>query len=101
MNIIRRRGWEIPEREVTPENLFFNRRSFLAGSVSALALAPAAASAQRVTDAANLPDPSADLYPAKRNETFVLDRPVTEEKVNINYNNFYEFGSSKNIFRAA
>jgi len=31
MNIIRRRGWEIPERELTPEHLFFSRRSFLAG----------------------------------------------------------------------
>jgi sulfoxide reductase catalytic subunit YedY len=97
MNVIRRRGWEIPEREVTPDHLFFNRRSFLAGSVSALALAPTVASAQRVTDLANLPDPSADLYPARRNETFVLDRPITDEKINGNYNNFYEFGSQKTI----
>jgi sulfoxide reductase catalytic subunit YedY len=105
MNVIRRRGWEIPERELTPEHLFFNRRSFLAGTASALAsasaLSPVAASAQRVTDAANLPDPTADLYPAKRNETFVLDRPITDEKINSNYNNFYEFGSSKNVTSAA
>jgi len=36
--------------------------------------------AQRVTD---LPDPTKDLYPAKRNEKYVLDRPVTEERINI------------------
>ena len=30
MNVIRRRGWEIPESRATPEHLFFNRRAFLA-----------------------------------------------------------------------
>jgi methionine sulfoxide reductase catalytic subunit len=99
MHVIRRRGWEIPESQATPEHVFLNRRDFVAvAGASALALSPQIASAQRVAD---LPDPTMDLYPAKRNETFVLDRPVTEERVNINYNNFYEFGSSKQIFRAA
>ncbi len=101
MNIIRRRGWEIPERELTPEHLFFNRRGFLAGGASVLALGPRAAIAQRVTDLANLPDPTADLYPAKRNEKYVLDRPITDEKINGNYNNFYEFGSQKTIAATA
>ena len=31
MNIIRRRGWELPESQVTPEHLFFNRRSLHGG----------------------------------------------------------------------
>ncbi len=31
MNIIRRRGWEISDRLVTPEHLAFSRRSLLAG----------------------------------------------------------------------
>jgi sulfoxide reductase catalytic subunit YedY len=101
MNVIRRRGWEIPERHATPEHLFFNRRSFLVGGASALALAPRAAMAQRVTDLANLPDPSADLYPAKRNGKYPLDRPITDEKINGNYNNFYEFGSSKEVAEPA
>jgi len=99
MHVIRRRGWEIPEHLATPEHLFLNRRTFLAATgASALALSSELALAQRVSD---LPDPSANLYPAKRNEKFVLDRAITDEKVNINYNNFYEFGSSKNIARAA
>jgi methionine sulfoxide reductase catalytic subunit len=100
MNVIRRRGWEIPDRLATPEHLFFNRRMFVSGA-SALAFAPAAAHAQRVTDAANLADPTADLYPAKRNEKYILDRPVTDEKINGNYNNFYEFGSQKTISSTA
>jgi sulfoxide reductase catalytic subunit YedY len=101
MNVIRRRGWDIPQRLATPEHLFFNRRSFLAGGASAIALAPCAAGAQRVTELATLPDPTADLYPAKRNEKYVLDRPITDEKINGNYNNFYEFGSQKTIASAA
>jgi sulfoxide reductase catalytic subunit YedY len=97
MNVIRKRGWELPESEATPEHLFLSRRSVLAGAAAAVA-SPGVAFAQRVTD---LPDPSRDLYPVKRNEKFVLDRPLTEESVNVTYNNFYEFGTSKSISRAA
>ena len=99
MHVIRRRGWGIPEREATPEHIFLNRRAVLAGTgAAALSMSPALAMAQRVSD---LPDPSAGLYPVKRNEKYVLDRPVTDEKLNTTYNNFYEFGSTKSIFRAA
>ncbi len=99
MHVIRRRGWEIPERLATPEHLFVDRRAFLAATgAAALSLSPEFAFAQR---AADLPDPTKDLYPAKRNEAFVLDRAVTDEKINTNYNNFYEFGTSKNVARAA
>ena len=50
MNIIRRKGWELPERLATPEPLFLNRRVFLNGaaSVAALAAAPTGALAQRI-----------------------------------------------------
>jgi sulfoxide reductase catalytic subunit YedY len=103
MNIIHRRGWELPERCATPEHVFLNRRAFMSAATGAAAigLTPELAMAQRISDLANLPDPTADLYPAKRNEKYVLDRPLTDEKVNANYNNFYEFGSSKTIARAA
>src|SRR3954447_23547139 len=99
MNVIRRRGWEIPERFATPEHIFFNRRDFLAGAgAGALALSPQLAAAQRIAD---LPDPSKDLYPAKQNEKFTLDRAVTEEKINLNYNNFYEFSPNKSLAKQA
>jgi sulfoxide reductase catalytic subunit YedY len=94
MHVIRRRGWEIPERLATPEHLVFSRRSFLAAGASAVALAPTIALAQRVSD---LPDPTTNLYPAKRNETYALDRPITDERINDHYNNFYEFNSSKDV----
>jgi sulfoxide reductase catalytic subunit YedY len=99
MHVIHRRGWEIPEHCATPEQAFINRRDLLAGAgAAAIALSPSLASAQRIAD---LPDPTKDLYPAKRNETYKLDRDITAEENNLNYNNFYEFGSSKTIAKAA
>jgi sulfoxide reductase catalytic subunit YedY len=99
MHVIRRRGWEIPESRATPEHLFFNRRAFLAATgAAAMSLSPELALAQRVAD---LPDPTASLYPVKRNEKYTIDRPVTDEKINTNYNNFYEFSSTKTVARPA
>ena len=37
MNVIRRRGWEIPESQLTPEHLAFSRRALLAGAASTIA----------------------------------------------------------------
>ncbi len=79
MHIIHRRGWEMPERLATPEHLVFNRRTFVIGGATALALAPRTALAQRVKDLAKLPDPTADLYPAKRNEQ-IQARPADHRR---------------------
>lgn len=100
MHVIHRRGWEMPQSQATPEHLFFTRRSVMAGigALAATGLSPRLAAAQRLAD---MPDPSASLYPTKRNGSFTLDRPVTDESINMTYNNFYEFGSSKTIARAA
>ena len=98
MNIIRRRSWELPEREATPEAVFFNRRSVLAG----LGIAGASmAGAGLPRPAFAEEDPNAGLYPAPRNEAYTLDREITPEKVTSIYNNFYEFGSHKQIASAA
>ena len=43
MRYHRRRGWEIPASETTPESIFLNRRAFVAGSAAALAAAGLAA----------------------------------------------------------
>jgi sulfoxide reductase catalytic subunit YedY len=100
MHVIHRPGWEIPESRATPEHLFFNRRALLAGAsgAAAIALAPREVLAQRIAD---LPDPSAGLYPFKLNDRYRLDREITPAEINGAYNNFYEFGSSKAIAKAA
>ncbi|MFO1185114.1 MAG: protein-methionine-sulfoxide reductase catalytic subunit MsrP [Bauldia sp.] len=93
MLIKRRKGWEIPEREVTAESLYLNRRQILAGTGLTIAggiaggaliggVAPAHAEA----------DPSEGLYPAPRNEKYKIGpRPITAQKDNEAYTNFYEF----------
>ena len=92
MHYHRHKDWDIPESGATPEALFLNRRSVLAGLAASGALLGLAGGA-RAEDA----DPSAALYPAKRDPAYTLDRDVTPEKYNLNYNNFYEFSTSKHI----
>src|SRR5258708_13004394 len=95
MHVIGGAGWETPECLATPEPFFLTRRALLAGSgAAALSLAPKIALAQRISD---LPDPTKDLYPVDRNEKYALDRPVTDEKINTNYNNFYHFCSTTTV----
>ena len=94
MLIKTRKIWEMPESLATPEHIFMSRRQAPAalGAAGAVAFATPA----RAED-----DPSAGLYPLKRNDSFVLDRPISAEKTVSQYNNFYEFGSDKRVARAA
>ena len=96
MLIKSRPGWEIPESEATSETVFMDRRRFIAAGAGLIAGAalPEMAFAQGA-------DPTLDLYPAKRNAAYTLDRPVTEEELAANYNNFYEFGTSKDVVASA
>lgn len=102
MLIRNKRSWEIPESQATPEDVFWNRRRFLKGAAGGIGLAALPGLAACSDNAvAREDDPTSDLYPAPRNDGFTLDRPVTEESVASNYNNFYEFGSSKRVAAAA
>lgn len=104
MFIKRKLSWEIPERQATPEHLFWNRRSILAASGLGLGAAiGAGAIGGRLVDPASaaVEDPSASLYPVARNEAYQLDRALTPERLVTSYNNFYEFGSHKQIARRA
>lgn len=99
MLIRRHRSWELPESQATPESVFLDRRKLLAGMgmtglLAGAGLSPAFAAADATTIAP-------ELYPAKRNAAFDPGRDLTEEKVATSYNNFYEFGTSKNIHRSA
>ena len=94
-----RRGWEIPEREATPEAVFRNRRQVLqAMGFGTLIVAAGGLPLKSVFAAeAPAPDPSAGLYPMKRNPRYTLDRPITPEALSTNYNNFYEFSEEKEL----
>lgn len=99
MLIKRKRGWELPESAATPEHLFRDRRrlcqAIAAGPILLATGAGIGSRGLRAEDA--LPDPSASLYPVARNARFVLDREVTPESEATSYNNYYEFGSSKDV----
>jgi sulfoxide reductase catalytic subunit YedY len=85
MHIVRRRGWEIPAHQVTPEAVVMNRRGLLAGSM-ALAFAGTARAEE-----AGVP----------RNPAFEPGRALTAEKDATTYNNYYEFSEDKNLWREA
>jgi sulfoxide reductase catalytic subunit YedY len=96
------RGWELPESAATPEHVFLNRRSLLkAAAAVPMIAAVGTLGFPNPASAAATDDPSTGLYPVGRNPRFTLDRAVTDENLVTTYNNFYEFGSQKNIWRAA
>ena len=108
MLIRTRHGWEIPERTATSEDVYLNRRTFLqalgiAGISTLGTLSGYESSGAKETQDSSaipgLPKPSltANLYPAKRNERFTLEHPLTNETDAANYNNFYEFSSRKEL----
>ena len=92
------RGWELPESAVTPEPATATRRQVLGGlaagagmAIGAGALAPARAAE----------GPAAELYPFARNAAFDGGRPLSVEQQVRTYNNFYEFGSHKKVWKLA
>ena len=99
MLIKRRRSWELPENQATPESFFLDRRKLLAGmGMTGLLAGAGLCPALAATDAGAV---AAELYPAKRNAAFDPGRDLTEEKIITSYNNYYEFGTSKSIHRSA
>jgi len=101
MYIRHRRPWELPESAATPEAVYLSRRHLMGAGIGLLAAAalPHGASAAAPGDPAS--DPTKDLYPAKRNPAFTLERPITPESISANYNNFYEFSSDQRNYNAA
>ena len=99
MLITSRPSWAISENEATPEGFYLNRREWLrAAGLAGLGLAGAASfiGGYASTAVAAIGD-----YPAPRNNAYALDRDLTSEKEATTYTNFFEFGSSKNIWRDA
>jgi len=98
-----KKGWDIvAASQVTPESVYRNRREILItmgfGAMALAGTSPfASALAADIADA----DPSAKLYPFKRNDEFKLDRPITDAKYSTDYNNFYEFSTDKELVEAA
>ncbi len=102
--------WSIPENKITPEHLYWNRRKFLKTIVGAgigASILPLtgcqstnsgigkSASETALEASLNLPN----ITNFTKNSAFSnLKRPIAEEKVAAQYNNFYEFGGTKKIW---
>lgn len=94
------RGWEISEREVTPEHVYLNRRKFLTRASAGLIAGASGLilpGATALSCAATRDEVMAALAPLKapRNPEYKTDRPITPERVATGYNNYYEFTEVK------
>ncbi len=100
MLIRRRPGWTIPDSQATPESVVLARRALLGGAGTIAATGPAQAQWRLFGGSA---PPATPLKPlqAPRNPKYQAGRPLTPEQDATTYNNFYEFGTSKDIVRPA
>lgn len=111
-NLIHRPEWHLPERLVTSENAFHNRRQFLrqlgltgAGLLTASLIGcnksesgpRSTADLPMTTD--NSPIVPVKGFPASRNAEFNPGWRLTNEKEASTYNNFYEFSLAKDAYR--
>ena len=95
-NIIGKNVWDVKDNQTTPEHIFKSRRQALQNLAGgSIALAGLASFPSSVFGNAN------SFYPPVSNTLYKVNREITEEKLATTYTNFYEFGSSKNIWRRA
>jgi methionine sulfoxide reductase catalytic subunit len=103
MLVHRRRGWEIADREATPEAAVLGRRGLLGAAAGAGAIAAGIGPARAWSLLGGSKTPPVELKPltAPRNPRYQPGRAITDERESTNYNNYYEFGLSKSVADAA
>ena len=99
MLIRRRPGWEIPESRATSETAALGRRS-LFGGAAALGLTVGAGAAPAALPAA-VPPAFPGPMAAPADPRYLPGRPFTPQEDVYTYNNYYEFGSQKDIWQQA
>ncbi len=119
-NFISYHPWNRPGTEFTEESDYKNRREILKtiglttlGLIASPAFIQACKNPDHKQAFTSIPDSQycencfdfkgmKELYPAKRNEKYKIDRPLTKEYDATHYNNFYEFidRSDDNIYNA-
>ena len=89
----RKEVWKLKDHSITCENSFNTRRNFLKKIGASSLFLPSASLISRPA--------FSSLYPPAVNKSYIASRPLTNESLATTYTNFYEFGSSKNIWRRA
>ncbi len=96
MKIVKKNKWNISENLVTPEACFYNRRKFLSSSM--IAITSTGFSLKGFPSLARANNFSLSF---KNNGKYKVERDITPEEINGKYNNFFEFGSHKEIWKKA
>jgi methionine sulfoxide reductase catalytic subunit len=81
-----KKGGGFKSGEITPYDMYLNRRAFILGAAAAFALGP---------DGANAAPPAGQPLKATPNPAYKVEDPPTPVKDVTTYNNFYEFGVNK------
>jgi sulfoxide reductase catalytic subunit YedY len=96
-----------PSGEITPENLYWNRRSFLKTAAAAASVLVAGGVYRRLNRTGSMPVTTEEIAgftpasPQSLAQGFTLDEPQTPLQRAVNYNNFYEFTTDKEEVSAA
>ena len=85
--------WNLKESSITSESIFNKRRKIIKNLAIGSLVVP---SASLIPFTA-----FSSFYPPITNNFYKVDRSLTKESLATTYTNFYEFGSSKNIWRRA
>ena len=106
-SIHRRRPWQSRDLEETSEARFeewsrLSRRGMLhsmlvGGAAIGLGLSGRVETAVAFAQDKKKKEAGSENFPAKRNEQFKMDRPLTDELAAARYNNFYEFSKEKRV----
>lgn len=115
MNYFVRRPWDLPQRFLTPEDVYrqrkLHRREFLtwlglATGVAGLSVGCSDSGGDKTSSQSSVPLPLAvpesvpSIYPATRNPNFKdYGRAETEPEDAARYTNFYEFSTSKSTYK--
>mgnify|MGYP003322116860 FL=1 len=85
--------WNLKESSITSESVFNSRRKIIKNLAIGSLVVPSASLFPFTA--------FSSFYPPITNNFYKVDRDLTKESLATTYTNFYEFGSSKNIWRRA
>ena len=91
--------WQIKENQVTNEKLYLNRRKFIKNSSSILG--STAFLYNFLSKDLNATQNNENILKFQINKKYHILSNITPENLSTKYNNFFEFGSTKNIWKEA
>ena len=89
--ILKRKDYNLAEREVTDERVYLDRRRFVAGGLAAAAALWAGLPLSAAAPSAPSRRRDGRIYPAPRNPRYEASRPLTPYELVSGYNNYYEY----------